>query len=539
MPPLRVESFRRPSAGLRSGTRPHLLQMDQWAELRNLWIRGDALVKRGGSVAQGDALAAATVRWLAHAYSDNTTTALKVRMALCGTALKAQVSDLGAWTDFATGLTAGTYPVSASYKDQVWWCDGVNTPLKITIANPPVDSSWGGLPSGINPRWVVLHKNRLYYGGDITTPTYVYMTNPGTPETTTVTDLYQVPDDQRGFYPRIAANLGDGIGLYAQDYLCYMTGTGPLSHRIYHLPKGAACLYWRTVVDMGGWNIFLTERGPFAWDGHTVAEPLDPYEEVNWGDIDYTNIEDTWAIRYGDLYILAYRGKGQVTTAATGTARQRGSVYLNASYAINTVLTGGGAVAPAADSNTSRCVVYDSRTKHWSGPHNFPYACGAWEEALHGDTQDLWVGSATTGGKVLKWDQQTYTDDGADYDCVAITGALGDSMMRTLIERVKVMTRVRDDAKAKLHVAVYQNGVLHLPPLWEDAISLTRSDAMGGDASKYNLAPSRENLIVKIAKPRAGLSGEVGYQPQIMFRYSGPEAFVLDAYEAEAKTVGE
>ncbi|MCR4338869.1 MAG: hypothetical protein NUW01_03165 [Gemmatimonadaceae bacterium] len=534
MPPIRIENFGRPGALLRSGSRAPLLDIDQFSELRNVWQRHGALVKRGGAVIQGASLATATVRWLAHAYNADTSAALVVRMALCGTVLRYKITS-GSWTDFATGLTAGTYPISATYKDQVWWCDGTNTPLKISIANPPVDSSWGGLPSGINPQWVLLFKNRLYYGGDKSTPTIMYMSNPGLPETTTTTDSYQIPDDQRGFYPRIAVAMGEGVGLFAQDYKVYMTGTGPLSHRMYHFEKAAAAIYWRSVVATGdGRAIYMTENGPYIWDGHSTAEPLDPNGEQNWGDIDFTTNEDTWAIRYGDYYILAYKSKGDVTTAATGTAFSRfSSVYAAATRAIK--VTG-------ADSNTARCFAYNMITKQWS-QHDFPYACGAWEEALHGDTQDLWVGSATgsgaRAGEVYKWDQAgTWRDDSVDYDCVIKTGALGDSFLKNRIERVKVKCRVSGLADAKMRVAVYQDGKVHEPPVWEDSVGLGRTDAQGGPATKYNPVQHREGPIVKIAKPKNPVY-EAGFETQIEFRYSGNDSFEFDGYEAEVKAAGE
>lgn len=533
---IRVEDLSRPGALLVSGRRGPLLAPDQFSEFFNMWQRHGAAVKRGGAVIQGAALATASVRWLCHAYNADTASPLVVRMALCGTVLRYKITS-GSWTDFATGLTAGTYPVSATYKDQVWWCDGTNTPLKISIANPPVDSSWGGLPSGINPQWVVLHKNRLYYGGDKSTPTYVYMTNPGTPETTTTTDSYQIPDDQRGFYPRIAVAMGEGVGMFAQDYKVYMTGTGPLSHRMYHFEKAAAAIYWRTVVSMGdGRAIYMTENGPYIWDGHTTAEPLDPNGEQNWGDIDFTTNETTWAIRYGDYYILAYKSKGDTTTAATGTAFQRFSTV----YAANTRLTKA-ATAPAV---TSHCFAYNIVTKQWS-QHDFPYACGAWEEALHGDTQDLWVGAAaTTGdyaGRVCKWDQVSqFTDDSraTHYDCIIKTGALGDSFMRNRIDRVKVKARVSGLAEAKMRIAVYQDGRIHEPPVWEDSVSLARTDAQGGDATKYNPVQHREGPVVKIAKPKK-LGCEAGYETQVEFRYSGSDSFEFNGYEADVKTAGE
>lgn len=518
-----------PGAGLANGRRAHLTRPDQFITCQNMIPRAGVMMKRGGTVQQGSALEAATVRWLHHAYGANASTALRIRMALCGNDLYYKTV-AGAWTSFATGLTTGTFPQAVTYKDQVWWCDGTNTPLKITIADPAVDTSWGGLPSGINPRWVVLHKNRLYYGGDITTPNLVYMTGPGTPETTATTDFYAVPDDQRGFFPRIATNLGEGIGLFAQDYLCYLTGTGPLSHRIYHLPKGAACLYWRTVVDMGGYTIFLTERGPFAWDGHTVAEPLDPYGEINFGDFNFATVENTWACRYGDYYMLGFQSKGNSVAVDSGTAYTRSSTTFSAVTRLTRSTTG--------DSQSGHFLLYDTRLKQWSGPHSGDFLCAAWEEALYGDTQDLWVGDSTSGGKVGKFDQAgTYTDYTAPYECVLRTGSLAPTFSRGTVERVKLQASAQKTTTGKVSVAVWYNGSLREPAAWTEGMSLNPAAPMGGDPAVFSGGEAPvEDFVVREAKRPYNAHQKGGYEPQIEISENSSEAFVVHSVGAEVTT---
>lgn len=508
-----TQNFRRPGTPLVSGDHASILEQDEFQLTLNTWPGSGKLYKRGGTVQQGDAPDAANVKWQMRCYGANSSTALAITMRFCNG--KLQYLTGGAWTNFATGLTATTYPVAVSYKNEVWWCNGTDTPVRITIADPPVDSSWTTLPSGINPQWVVLHKNRLYYGGDKTTPTYVYMTNPGDPTTTTPTDFYQIPDDQRGFFPRIAVDMGDGIGFFAQDYKCFMTGTGPLSHRIYQFEKAQAALYWRTVVSMGDCRaIYLTEVGPFIWDGHSAAVPLDPHGRQNWGDMDLTTNETTHAVRYGDWWVCWYKKKGSTISAATGTARQRFSVNVVSLNRFNFT-------APSGSSQSSSYIAYNVRTGQWTHgemANGVGVLCACWEEALYGDTQDLWVGDATTGGKSSKFDQVgTYTDLTVPYEMVVRTAGIGDQWARTSIESVKIKASVHKNAVSACSVSVYSNGSVRDPATWgPQDISLSADHGVDGGGGDY----MPEDFVIRtIASPYKGQS-RAGYSPQIEFRDS-------------------
>ena len=527
----RSGGWRAPGAMLISGSHAALLQANQFSMLQNCWQRFGKIVKRGGTAIQGSALSAATCRWLQHAYSANSSTALALRLGLSGTLIRYKVG-AGGWTTVTSGLTAGTFPISVTYKDIVWWCDGTNSARQLTIANPPVDSAWGGLPSGINPSWVVLHKNRLYYGGDLSSPTYVYMTNPGTPTTTTTTDFYQIPDDQRGFYPKIAVDMGEGIGFFAQDYKCFMTGTGPLSHRIYQFEKAAAPISWRTVVSMGdGLAFYLTERGPYSWDGHSPAIPLDPYEEQNWGDIDLTTETDTWAIRYGDYYILAYKSKGNTTAAATGTALMRPSMLMANRTRLTTAATG--------DTTTARCMIYDTKQKQWSGVHDFKFLSGAVEEALYADTQDLWVGDATTTGNVGKWDQAgTYQDYSANYEMKVRTGGIGDEFGRTSVDAVRLKLSIQKTETAQAQVQVYSNGSVRDPATWGPVpIDMSMASGLSYGPAHYTNDDTPEDFVIRQAlSPYKGQVGKSGYSPQIEFTDSTPDFTAIYAIEADVTT---
>lgn len=526
-------NWRRPGGPLVSGDHAAILESDEFSVFQNCWPSHGKASKRGGTVQQGDAPTAATVRWMQHAYGADSSVALAVRLRLCGT--KVQYLTGGAWTDIAT-ITAGTYPVSVTYKNIVWRVDGVNTPAQITIASPPVETAWTTLPSGINPQWVVLHKNRLYYGGDITTPTYVYMTNPGTPGTTTVTDFYQIPDDQRGFFPRIAIDMGDGIGFFAQDYKCFMTGTGPLSHRIYQFEKAQAALYWRTVVSMGDCRaIYLTEVGPFIWDGHSEAQPLDKMGRQNWGAMDLTVNENTHAVRYGDWWVCFYKDKGGSTAAGSGTATQMFSIY-DASTRTCQVTIGG--VPSPSLAQSSSYIAYNIRTGQWTQgvQGTGGILCAAWEESLYGDTQNLWVGDATTGGKCGKWDQASdFTDYTVPFEMIVKTAGIGDPWMRTSIDSVMIKASAHKDGTSRMSVSVYSNGSVRDPATWgPESVSLSNESGLDGDPQRYAGGDDvPEDFVIRTIPSPYGEGKRSGYSPQIQINDSTPSFTAIYAIAAD------
>lgn len=518
-----ANNFSKPGGGIVNGLRPHLVQQDEMAFSLNMRLASGNWVKRGGTVAQGSAAAAAKVTWLFHAY-DTTGGSLVVRMAMISTVLYYRIGS-GAWTSFKTGLTAGTYPSAVAYQDKVYWTNGVDTPQVITIANPPVASNWTTLPTGIIPSWVVLQKNRIYYGGDTSTPNLVYFTDFGTPATTQTTNFYQVPDDQNGNYPKAACNIGDGIGLFCQDFLVYLTGVGPLTHQLFHMPRGSACVARRSVVDMGEFGAyFLTERGIFSWDGNSPPIPVDPFGRINWSDIDMTTEDNIWAMRVGDEYRIYYKSKGDTsaTTAsaadvlASSTARTRMTILYWALTRITAV--------PFTTSGTiGYYLAYDCRLKQWS-LHTGNHLCGAWTQYRYGDTQDPWVGSAAADGLVFMADQiSAFTDNAVSIVCYLKTGSLVWNE-RAKVTRVKAQFGVVRSGDAKVRICVWQNGLQGEPdpPAAEATASLALTSAPGG-ADTYNM-PGNWLDFVPVDEDLA-YTGEVGYDPQLEYTFVANTAF--------------
>jgi len=511
--------YRSPGAGLANALRPHLLRADEFSMLKNMWLRAGNLVKRGGAVQQGDAPDAAVVRWLFNAY-DTAGSAIVNRLRFCNG--KIQYLTGGAWTNLVTGLTATTYPTAVQYQDKVWICDATMSPRRVTIASPPTITTWSGLPSGINPALVVLQNNRLYFCNDTSTPQYVYMCDPGTPETTQVTEFYQIPDMQAGNFPKAMVNCLNGILFLCQDYLVYMTGDGPLSHRLWHRPRGAACVAWRTAVDMGDFGaIYLTERGLYMTDGTSPSEPLDPYGKINWSDVNLTTETDTWAVRYGDIYLLWYRSKGDTTGAATQTAYGRFSTL----YAARSNYT-----KATSASQTSHYIAYDCRLKQFVGMGTGNYSCGAWEQYRSGDTQDLWLGQATTGGEVHKWDQAgTWQDDGVSYECIAKTGAVSpDPFQLYTVDKIQLKTSVVKSAACAAEIRVYFNGETDETRVaWKKDVNIGSVNTVGEDGSNLEPVVDLDDQVVKNVRPAFDDGSKKGLDPQIEIRHTGSTEFEI------------
>ena len=527
MPTYEAEGWVRPGCGTVDGYSPAMLREDEGSVLQNLKIMNGKLVKRGGTVIQGSAPASATVRCLILCYSTDVATALALRVALIGTAWYYKVG-AGAWTSFKTGYTAGTYPVFVAYQGKVYVVDGTNTPFYFTIANPPVPTNWTTLPSGINPAWVVLHYNRLRYGGDLTTPNYYYMTDPGDPTTTTTTNFYLQPDDQNGNYPKIAIVNNNRIGLFCQDFLVSMSGAGPYTDQFYPLPRGAANVAWRSVVDMGEFGVFfLTERGVFNWDLNGSPVPIDPFGKIDWGSIDFTTEALTWAMRVGDEYRLYFKAKGDITrtsaSAAAIIASSTGYTRVGGVYAARTFVS---LRAFTTSTTTDSYYSYDCRLRQMTGPHTGGHLCGAWEQYRYGDTQDPWVGSAAADGKVWKADQQSaFTDDTTTaIECVYRSGAVGARRKTTRVTRITTEFGVVDaPAESGVEVSLWQNGMQDgFAYCAVYSVGISRRPEDGGDILDM------EDFVVNETIPQ--YKGGVGKQPQLQIRYAGQSPFELRSY---------
>lgn len=398
-----VDSFGRPGCGSASGLPAHQRRPDDFRDLENCVFYKGMVTKIGGTTLQGSAIASVSVPWLFHAYSD--TSGLRVTMCQAGAALYQKITT-GGWTAISGGgsLSTTAYPVAVQYKNKVYWVNGASA-LVITIANPPVASSWTTLASGAAPTCVCLHLNRLYYDHGSSRRSQIHYTNFGDPTVTDSGSAFNVPDDQAGFYPTIFLGLGDRIIFFCQDYIVMLTGAGPFTFNKEQAPRGAALFAWRTAVNMGEYVMFLGTDGIYVTDGTRAPQIIDLSGRINFDDWDMRTVEHTHAVRVDDEYCIFFRSKGDQVPALSRPAKSMSLYY----YMVASRLTR--TLAASAPTTTSHYYRISRRTGQYSGPHTGPWLSAAWQQfsTTHSDNQELWFGSAFAGGKVAAADQTTFT----------------------------------------------------------------------------------------------------------------------------------
>lgn len=419
-----VSDFRRPESGTADHEQPHLRAPDDFGEMENFVFSGAGIVKRGGTVQQGTAPAAAKVWFLYSAYDSDSTTV--VRLAQVGTVLYYKITS-GSWTSLKTGLAAA-YATATTYKGHVYMVNGTDA-RDITIANPPTDTAWITLASGATPYLVCTHQNRVLYDHGGTARYRIHFTAFFDPNTTDTDDEFKVPDDQGGFYPVAMVAMDEGVCFAGQDWIGGLTGAGPFTFRLKTMPKGAPLVDGRAICSMGTYVIYLTPHGPYYYDlSDSPPEAIDPYERRAYHNMDFTTAGDTHLHRVGEECWMFFRSKGYQQPAAAQTPRNLVAFF--AAYLSRLVRV----VSASQPATTSHHYRFHTKRKQWSGPHSGAWSCLSWESWHNGDTQAVWLGSAWAGGKTVKADQTTLTDvdstsDTSLYTARLKTGALLDRQL--------------------------------------------------------------------------------------------------------------
>lgn len=430
-----LSGWKSPAATLDDRTPAYLTQPHQFKEMRNLKCDNGLIVKRGGTVAVGSAPASGKQQgvWIAYR-NDGTET--PVRYCMVGGTI--YYTTASSWsTTGITGWSSSLFPGAAVFQNKIYFCNGASTPQQSSLSSPTTIGSWGTLPTSFIPSWIINYGNRGYAGYDSSTPNRVHMSDFLDWATWQEQNFYTFPDNQNGGAPLTAEGLGKGILLVGADMLGILTGYSELDHEIQAQPRRSALLSRRAVCNMGHGVAYLTAEGPEISDGFSPPRPLDPTRSINWANFNLTDPNDCWMVR-SDAYKLRvyYRNRGSQTSADSATVSV-GRLMINVASTVypSRLSRIAAASAPTA---TSHYLEYDFLNDSWSGPHDGPHSCGTMETMMHGDRQFLWVGHASNG-KVLKADQDTYTDDGTPYKCELLTGGMGLDPHKTYrVNRVEV-----------------------------------------------------------------------------------------------------
>lgn len=488
-----IGDFGQRSGGLADAVPSHLMLPGRFASLRNLIHHEGSIVKRWGTRWMATSSRAADCKGMHFAYDQANNRVTRIFQISTfmqywnGTGLTDVVG--------FPGVTASLYPSFESYNNLIYYANGTQKGT-ITVAAAPTYGAWTmtGLPGGFVPSLITIHKDRMYALKDED----LYISQFGDPSTYDVTEAYKLPGNKSGRYVKFMKSFGTWIGLFCNDYTLGMRGTGLFSHRIDHMPKGPAFVSPRAIVNYNGTAVGLTNLGPMQWDGVNTPRPLDPYNQVNWSDVNFKDVNHTFMLRDDDNIYLFYRTKGPARVASlTVASTLRG--YLTVVYAYLTrLLRVALASIPTYNSNF---VVIDMKNNKISGPHDGEMLSGFWEDWNLGDEHNVWFGSARADGKIYKMAPDLFVDEygdssvnsgaGKTFPTELITGALhgvgaeGENPMDAVsIDQIRLQVTAQSGAGGEILAYVAFNEDIDVPALGPFKVPISQIGPRGGDRAR-------------------------------------------------------
>ena len=504
------ESWKEHAPTLNNVAAPFLLSPYELSLMVNIRADGPTLVKRGGTVAVGTAANASKPLglWLAYR-ADGTAT--PVRYQLGGNGTFYYSTDNTTWPSTTlTGWSTTLYPSAAVYQGSIFWCNGSDTPKRSSLSSPTTISTWGTLPTDFNPSWVIAYGNRLYAGGDTSTPNRVHFSDFGDPLTWQEQNFYSFPDNQNGGSPVAAAEMPKGIILFGADFVGTLTGYSELDHELQPWPRRSALLSKRGICNMGGSAAYGTPEGPELFDGTSMPRPLDAFHRVNWGDANMVDPNDIWFLRTGPWMMRCYfKSRGLTKAAASATVSVGRLVASMYAYVVSFLTR-----STTPPSAISHYYEYNFVTDSWSGPHDGAHSCGEWETFLHGDRQYAWVAGVATG-LVMKADQEVYTDadnSSKPYEAIVRTGGFGlDPSKKYKINQVDLVCSTSAMASG-VRVRVYGEGQTH-KFLVEETGDRSATSVDNAQFCTISIPLQERNVMTKV--------------PQVEIRELSTNAFVI------------
>jgi hypothetical protein len=318
----------------------HAIQRDQLAISVNGWIEAaKSYSKRPGNIAaitaNGATGSGIAIKGMAGARFGNTSYVL----AQSGTALYAAATTDTSFTNIGT-LAANAGPIQAAQEydlvvsnNAVFIVDGVDVPQLwqgpghtiAPVGTPPLNHA-GTNP--ITPKYVQSLNNSIWYSGEPTEPTGIYISDPSAPETFSYGG--QLPGNAFipyliGFNDGIAggditgmAPLQNSMIVYKQSavyqfvYTGYYGDVGPWAVRVLSASVGMTAP--RSLVSFDTFHCFLGIDGVYTCDGNTVsARPISD-SNPDLFDGPTAAIQDRTTavgVRFGPRYMLFYDNGGQ------------------------------------------------------------------------------------------------------------------------------------------------------------------------------------------------------------------------------------
>ncbi len=350
-----VVAYRKLDGGLNTRKAPHDLARNEMAALVNLWYAyGTALSKRPGSAtligATGDAVgitSVVTARFANVTYVVVQTAANNVWAAA--------ITD-AAWTKIGT-VTGGILRGAQMYdpktsKDTLFLVDGVDTPkmwqgpTTMLVAVTTGASNAGFLPNKpggstpITPAFVSTlgNNSHLFYSGDPTAPSAVYISDAFNPELFTTPAMQADPYGYTGsggtFLPALIGfndgvdggsitalqTLGFAMIVFKQSAIYAMVQTqllGNVAWQVYNVSPSRGALSPRSVVAFDNFIAFLAIDGIYV----TFGQPIEDFSKQKISGNVPTYFDST---RFGQNALIANR-----TNAVAGRIGNRYLVFID------------------------------------------------------------------------------------------------------------------------------------------------------------------------------------------------------------------
>ena len=256
-------NFQNWTGGLNRSLSDFEINDNQLRRAENVLLDSAAIVKRFGYT-KLNAVALAAAEVLSVFYYKT------YIMANCGTEVF-YITAAGVKTQLIAGLTAG-YPVSyAVYDDVLYMSNGIDNPYKWTGAGAATDLG-GAL---IKAKWLVVHRDRLFYVATTGNPNNVYFSQTGLPETVDADAYFTVYTDDGQDLTGVASVFGYLV-LFKENSIHRLQGASKdqftLTSNLLSLHPRIGCVAHNTIVHVPLGLLFLSNDGVQFTDTNSVAK---------------------------------------------------------------------------------------------------------------------------------------------------------------------------------------------------------------------------------------------------------------------------
>ncbi|MFZ5559709.1 MAG: hypothetical protein ACOZAL_02870 [Patescibacteria group bacterium] len=158
----------------------------------------------------------------------------------------------------------------------------------------------------------VVHKNRLYLGGNLTYPSRIYYSELNEPNNFHAINYFDINEKDAEKITGLATLYsGEFASPYADLYIFKphhiyeLSGNSASTFALFEVISGIGAVAPKSIVSYGGAIFFLGDEGIYIFDGRSVKKISDKIEPIIKG-MNKTKIEKASAIFYDNHYWLSY-----------------------------------------------------------------------------------------------------------------------------------------------------------------------------------------------------------------------------------------